>query len=396
VLLGASTQTVANNVVATGLDVVAAGEGPALAGKRVGLLAHAASVTRDGRHAIDVLRAAQARVVRLFTPEHGLRGRAAAGEKVASGTDPESGIAVVSLYGEQGAPQPADLAGLDVLVIDVQDAGVRFYTYLATVSLTLAAAGRAGLRCVVLDRPNPLGGVRVEGPPADGSVPRSLLSRLPGPLVFGLSAGEMTRLMCAAMQPAPPLDVVKVANWRRDTTWQATGLRWVAPSPNLRSAGAAMAYPGTCLLEALNVSEGRGSEDPFAIVGAPWLDAEALARELRIDGYTLTPLRFTPQASAAAPAPKFAGQECRGVRVAADAAGSGSPYRLGVELLSFLRRRHRRELEFRDGGAALDRLVGTKALRERLERGLDPAAIVAADAADIAAFRSARAPYLLY
>ena len=256
----------------------------------------------------------------------------------------------MSLYGEKGAPQAADLAGLDALVIDLQDAGVRFYTYLATVSLTLEAAGRAGLRCVVLDRPNPLGGVRVEGPPADGSVPRSLLSRLPGPLVLGLTAGEMARLLTASMQPAPTLDVVKIANWRRDMTWGDTGLRWVAPSPNLRSAGAAMAYPGTCLLEAMNVSEGRGSADPFAVIGAPWLDAEMLARELRIPGYTLTPLRFTPHASPAAPAPKFAGEECRGVRVAPDAAASGSPYRLGVELLSFLMRRHRRELQFRDGG----------------------------------------------
>lgn len=381
--------------VRAGLDVVAAGHGPDLGGKRIGLVAHGASVTRDGRHAIDVLREAGVKVVRIFAPEHGLRGQAAAGETVDSHVD-TSGIPVVSLYGAKGAPEAADLAGLDALLIDVQDVGVRFYTYLATMGLVLEAAGRASLPCVLLDRPNPLGGARMEGPLPDGVVKRSLLNRLPGPLVHGLTAGEMARLLASDLKPAPALAVVKNEGWSRSMLWSGTGRPWVPPSPNLRTAEAAAAYPGTCLLEVTNVCEGRGTDAPFLMIGAPWVDADALAREVKAPGYAFEPIRFTPTASAASPSPKFRDVECRGVRVSVDDGLSASPYRLGVELLVWLRRRHAKELEWRDGGLALDRLTGTQALRKRLEAGLDPEAIVAADAKDLAQFARSRGPALLY
>ncbi len=380
----------------SGLDAVVAGRGLKLAGKRIGLVCHGASVTLDGRHAIDALRAAGVVVVRVFAPEHGMRGQAAAGEAVSSGTDPASGVSVVSLYGTKRAPDAEDLRGLDALVFDVQDVGVRFYTYLATVSLALEATGRAGLPCILLDRPNPLGGARVEGPVADGSVPRSLLSRLPGPLVHGLTAGEMVRLLVSTMNPAPPLEVQKLENWRRDLLWPQTGRAWVPPSPNLRTAEAALAYPGTCLLETTNVSEGRGTEAPFLLFGAPWLDAAALAREVRVRGYSLAATRFMPVAGPSAPSPKYRGVECQGIRVAVTAPANASPYLLGVTLVYWLRRRHPKDLEWRDSGAALDRLLGTKRLRERLEAGLEPAAIVAADTVDIEDFMRTRRSVLLY
>lgn len=259
--------------VRVGLERVAAGETQALAGKRLGLIVHAASVTADGRHAGEVLRERGLNVVRLFSPEHGLRGQAAAGESVAEDRDPVSGLPVVSLFGERRKPTPADLAGLDALVFDLQDAGVRFYTYASTLILALEAAADAGLDFIVLDRPNPLGGERIEGPISAprNVVPASFLNLAPGPLVHGLTLGEMARYVNAHRERPARLTVVPMTGWTRRMTWADTGRPWVPPSPNLRSAEAALAYPGTALLEATNVSEGRGTESPFLLLGAPWL-----------------------------------------------------------------------------------------------------------------------------
>ena len=300
-------------IVGVGLEQVVASKGEPLRGRRVGLLGHAASLTADGRHAIDALRDAGVSVVRLFGPEHGLRGSAAAGEKVASGVDAPSGLPVVSLYGERNKPGAGDLAGLDALVVDLQDAGVRFYTYASTMLLCLEAAADAGVEVVVLDRPNPLGGERVEGPERDPAMPFSMVSAAPGPLVHGLTLGEMARLANARRATPGRVQVVSMTGWTRRMTWPDTGRPWVNPSPNLRSAEAALAYPGTCLLEATNATEGRGTDAPFLLIGAPWVKPEALAREAATPGFALDPAEFTPAASPAAPAPKLLGVACRGV-----------------------------------------------------------------------------------
>lgn len=381
--------------VRVGLEEVEAARGGALRGKRLGLVVHGASVTTDGRHAVDVLRGQGLDVVRLFSPEHGLRGLAGAGVKVAGGVDPQSGLPLVSLYGDKSKPDPGDLAGLDALVIDLQDAGVRFYTYSSTMLLCLEAAAAAGVEVVVLDRPNPLGGERVEGPHRDRPdvVPLSLVSRAPGPLVHGLTFGEMARL--AAAQGARParLTVIPMRGWRRAMTWTDTGRPWVNPSPNLRSAEAALAYPATALLEATNLTEGRGTEAPFLLLGAPWLDGARLASSVAVPGFMLEPASFTPRASEAAPEPKHRDQACAGIRVRVSDAALASPYALGVTLLHALRREP--EFRWRRPGA-LDWLVGTPRLREALERGDSVQAILEADAADIEAFRKARAGVLLY
>ncbi len=396
-----AAQASAAPVVEVGLERLAAERGGALRGRRVGLVAHAASVTRDGRHAIDVLRAAGVVVARVFAPEHGLRGAAAAGEHVASGVDPVSGLRVISLYGERQRPRLEDLRGLDALVVDLQDAGVRFYTYAGTLMLCLEAAAEAGVELVVLDRPNPLGGERVEGPPADsppaGRTP-SLLSMAPGTLVHGLTLGELARFVNARLAPRARLRVVPLRGFRRAMTWNDTGRAWVAPSPNLRSAEAALVYPGVALLEATNLSEGRGTDTPFLLLGAPWL-SPATARELAavlasVAGLTCEPARFTPRASPAAPEPKHAGVECAGLRLRVSDARALSPYALGVRLLHALRRLP--GFEWRDGGAALERLMGTRALRLALERGEAPEDILQGDEAGRATWRRARAAALLY
>ena len=347
-----------------------------------------------GRHAVDVLRERGLHVVRLFAPEHGLRGQAAAGESVEGGRDPASGLPVVSLYGDRRQPGPADLAGLDVLVFDLQDAGARFFTYVSTLILALEAAADAGIEFVVLDRPNPLGGERIEGPasaPRD-AVPASFLNLAPGPLVHGLTLGEMATYVNARLAKPARLTVIPMEGWKRSMTWADTGRPWVPPSPNLRSVEAALAYPGTALLEATNVSEGRGTESPFLLLGAPWLDVSGVV--VSVPGFRLEPVRFTPRSSPAALQPKQEDQECRGLRVLVTDPAKVEPYRLGISLLAVLARQ--RGFEWRDDGDALTRLVGTPRLIEDLRAGKAVEEILAADAADHAAWRRDRRPALLY
>lgn len=387
--------------VTVGLERIAAGgETSGLAGKRLGLVVHAASVTADGRHAIDVFRDHGLEVVRLFSPEHGLRGRAAAGEAVADGRDPVSGLPVVSLYGEKRQPAPEDLEGLDALVFDLQGAGVRFYTYVSTLILCLEAAIEGGIDFVVLDRPNPLGGERIAGPVAAPRevVPASFVSMAPGPLVHGLTMGEMARLVNGRRPKAERavLRVVAMKGWTRAMTWVDTGRPWAAPSPNLRSADAALAYPGVALLEATNVSEGRGTGAPFLILGAPWVDPERLRSAVvgRTPGFELTATRFTPRASPAAPSPKYLDEECSGLEARVIDPAAAEPFRLGLILVEALAREP--DFAWRRGGEALTWLLGTPRIGEDLAAGKPVDEILAADAADHEIWHTERQSALLY
>jgi uncharacterized protein YbbC (DUF1343 family) len=383
--------------VQVGLERVEADGGRPLVGKRVGLVAHAASVTADGRHAIDVLRTLGVDVRRLFGPEHGLRGTAAAGANVESGKDAASGLPLVSLYGERTKPRVEDLAGLDVLVVDLQDAGVRFYTYASTMLLCLEAAAEAGVEVVVLDRPNPLGGSRVAGPLRDSpeDLPVRLVNMAPGPLVHGLTLGEMARYANARRSARARLTVVPMTGWKRSMTWADTGRAWVPPSPNLRTAEAALVYPGTCLLEATNVTEGRGTDAPFLLLGAPWLRTEPMLAALEPPGLRLETTSFVPAASEAAPEPKHLGERCRGFRVHVEDAAAVRPYAFGIALLAALRSTQP-DLRWVRDGEWLDTLLGTRTVRRALERGDAATAILAADEPGLESFRRDRETSLLY
>jgi uncharacterized protein YbbC (DUF1343 family) len=392
----AAALLLASPSVHVGLERLEAEGGKSLVGRRIGLVAHGASVTADGRHAVAVLRGLKLDLRRLFAPEHGIGGGAAAGETVESGRDPASGLPVVSLYGAKRKPTRDDLRDLDVLVIDLQDAGVRFYTYASTMMLCLDAAAEAGIEVDVLDRPNPLGGDLVEGPLADpASVPTSLLSMAPGPLVHGLTLGEMARLLNARRPKPAPLRVVAMDGWRRFMLWRDTGRSWVAPSPNLRSADAALAYPGTCLLEATNVSEGRGTESPFLLIGAPWMDVRSLLTRLQAPGFRWEAETFTPLASAAAPEPKYVGSVCKGLWVRPESSAPIRGYGMGLALLHELRALQP-EFHFLRDGAAVDTLLGTKSVRAALERGEATDDIQKRDQPAIEEFRRERGAALLY
>jgi uncharacterized protein YbbC (DUF1343 family) len=383
-------------VVQVGLDVLETENPPRLKGKKVGLVLNAASVTADGRSGVDVLPKLGVEVVRLFTPEHGLQGRVADGATIADSKHARTGLLIVSLYGEKKKPAPEDLEGLDALVFDLQDAGVRFYTYVSTLILCLEAAGEAGIELVVLDRPNPLGGDRVEGPASEprDAVPESFVNMAPGPLVHGLTLGEMARFVNDSRSKPVKLTVIPMKGWSRAMTWADTGRSWIAPSPNLRDPEAALAYPGVALLATTNVSEGRGTDTPFLLLGAPWVKGADLVATVSAPGFSLEAATFTPQASESAPDPLYKGVECAGARVKVTDPKAARPYALGVALLHALRGQP--GFEWRDGPDALDQRLGTRKVREALERGDTVEAIVQADAAAIEAFKAQRKSALLY
>jgi uncharacterized protein YbbC (DUF1343 family) len=383
-------------LVRVGLDQIEADHGGVLKGKKIGLIAHAASVTIDGRRSVDTMRLLGVEVVRLFAPEHGAQGNAAAGEPVGDEVDPIARVPVVSLYGARTKPTAEDMKGIDALVFDLQDGGVRFYTYVSTMILALQAASEAGVDFVVLDRPNPLGGERVEGPESDPRdvVPESLVNTAPGPLVHGLTAGEMAQFVNASLAKPARLTVIPMKGWKRSMSWADTGRAWIAPSPNLRSPEAALVYPGVALLEGTNVSEGRGTDTPFLLLGAPWLKPEAVMPALPASGLAFEVATFTTAASAAAPEPKYAGQACAGIGITVKNAAAVTPYRLGVGLLHTLK--SQAGFEWLKEGEAIDRLAGTRKLRAAIDRGDSVDAIVAADLPAIEAFRKARQKSLLY
>ncbi len=360
-------------------------------GKRIGLVTHAAGRARDGRSTVEVLASEEAkkagvRLVALFSPEHGIRSDADA--KVADHTDPVTGLTIRSLYGENRRPRSEDLANLDALVVDLQDVGTRFYTYLTTVAYLQPEAARAKIPVVVLDRPDPIGGSRIEGPLADAdrmsfTVPHTI------PVRYGMTPGELARLYNAELRIGARIEVVKMRGWTRGLWYDETGLEWVNPSPNMRSLTAASLYPGIGLLETTNLSVGRGTDTPFEVIGAPWLDGGRLAAVLggrKIPGATFTPIHFTPTSST------FVGERCGGVRLAVIDRDALRPVALGLEIAVALRDLY--PLDW-DRGKFLTLLANRDTL-ERLAAGETADAIVRSWEAPLEKFRERRARYLLY
>jgi len=281
--------------VESGLEVLLDRHLPWLRGRRLGLLAHQASVTRDLAHAAQLLRDLRGvRLARLFAPEHGLWGAAQDHAPVASTRDQVTGLEVWSLYGERRAPTPETLAGLDALVVDLQDIGARYYTFVWTLALAMRECARAGVRVIVLDRPNPLGGDRVEGNVPDPAF-ASFVGLYPLPARHGFTIGELARRFVLEEGIRCDLTVARMRGWRRAMLWEDTGLPWVPPSPNMPTPDTARVYPGGCLIEGTNLSEGRGTTRPFEWIGAPYLDGHRYAAAL--DAMSLPGVRFRPAAS---------------------------------------------------------------------------------------------------
>jgi uncharacterized protein YbbC (DUF1343 family) len=392
--------------VETGLEVFTA-TGSDFAGlprgARVGLLAHAASIDRRGRHAAErIARATPLRLRRLFAPEHGIEGEAQDMEPVGDTNAPEHGLRVISLYGDDEAslrPTREHLEGLDAVVCDLQDVGSRYYTFVYTISYVMEAAGEAGIPVVVLDRPNPIGGTRVEGPVLEPAL-ASFVGRYPIPVRHGMTPGELATLFRDAFGVRCDLRVVPLAGWSREAEFDATGLPWVPPSPNMPTLGTARVYPGGCLIEGTNLSEGRGTTTPFELVGAPWLDARALAAapELAaLDGVAFRAAGFRPMFQ------KHAGRACGGVQVLVTDAETFRPFETFLAVIAAARRLdaeafdwRREPYEFETERLAIDLLLGRADLRSLLQQGAGPDEMRRSWEADLERFRRERQRFLLY
>lgn len=319
--------------VLTGIDVLVRDGFGLVRGSRAGLVTNHTGLTRDGRATIDALHGApDVSLQALFGPEHGLRGEV--DEHVADGRDEKTGLPIWSLFGARTRPTPAQLAGLDTLVFDIQDIGCRFYTYLSTLGHVLEAASGAGLRVVVLDRPNPIGGLAAEGPLADADA-LSFVAYHPIPVRHGLTLGEMARLLHAEKSLTGPLEIVPCEGWERGDWYDATGLIWTNPSPNMRRLTAAALYPGVGLLEFTPVSVGRGTDTPFEIFGAPYIVPREFAGALNAEslpGVRFVPCRFTPTASV------FSGEACGGVQILVTDRDRLNAVQVGLTLAVTLRR----------------------------------------------------------
>ncbi|MBM4288941.1 MAG: DUF1343 domain-containing protein, partial [Deltaproteobacteria bacterium] len=373
--------------VQSGLDVLATQGFAPLVGKNLGVITNHTGRSASGRSIVDLLRSAPGVKLRaIFSPEHGLTGHL--DEKISSSRDPATGLPVYSLYGEVKKPTPEMLRGLDALVYDIQDVGVRFYTYITTMAYAMEAAAAHDLDFYVLDRPNPITAGVVQGPVLEPGL-KSFVGYFPLPVRYGLTVGELAHLFNRENRIGARLQVIKMSGYRRDAWFDQTGLTWTPPSPNLRSLTQTILYPGVALVESANVSVGRGTPSPFEVVGAPWISGEQLARYLsarQIPGVSFTPTNFMPTSS------RHRGQKCQGVRLhLTDRQTLDSPS-LGIELAAALYTLYPGEFQ-------LDRNLGMIGSREALadlKSGLDPREIKQRWQQDLNTFLKTRQAYLLY
>jgi uncharacterized protein YbbC (DUF1343 family)/CubicO group peptidase (beta-lactamase class C family) len=373
--------------VASGIDVLRASGFAVLRGKRVGLVTNHTGVARDGATTIDLLHDAKdVTLVRLFSPEHGIRGILDAA--VPSTTDEKTGLTIYSLYGDTRRPNAVMLEGLDTIVIDLQDIGARFYTYMTTMAYVMEEAAKRRIAVVVLDRPNPINGFQIEGPTIDRAA-LGFTSYFPMPVRHGLTLGELARLFNGENRIGADLTVVAAKNWIRDQWFDSTGLPWVNPSPNMRNLIQATLYPGIGAIEGSNVSVGRGTDTPFEQIGAPWIDGVALSDALNarnLPGIRFYPVRFTPSSS------KYANESCGGVFMVVTDRLAIHPVRVGLEIAAMLHKLYsvKYQLEM------TERLFGLKEGAARILAGEDPSAVAGSWAAGEARWRLIRNKYLLY
>lgn len=373
--------------VLTGIDVLEAEKFESLNGLRVGLITNHTGRNRTGKSTVEIFREAPGvRLDKLFSPEHGLYGDV--DRKVSSFVDPNTGLTVHSLYGQTRRPTPEMLEGLDALVFDIQDIGARFYTYISTMGYAMEEAAKAGIRFIVLDRPNPINGDQVEGPVLE-SHRLSFTGYFPMPVRHGMTVGELAMLFNEENRLGARLEVVKLEGWRRSLWLDETSLPWVNPSPNIRNLGQATLYTAVGLLESTNLSVGRGTDTPFEIFGAPWINATRLTRTLqkrKLPGLKIIPAHFTPSDN------HYRGKRCHGVRVELTDRSRLRTVAAGLEMARAVARLY-------PGRFQLDKLVGmtgSEAVVKAIQRGDSVARILENEQEALRNFLQIRQRYLLY
>jgi uncharacterized protein YbbC (DUF1343 family)/CubicO group peptidase (beta-lactamase class C family) len=386
---GVQTQSSAQPpaVTWTGIDRLQADRFARLRGKRIGLLTNQTGRSRTGARTIDLIEAApRVKLAAVFSPEHGIYGDVE--ESVPSSLDSRTGVMIHSLYGTQFRPTPEMLKNIDTVVVDLQDIGTRFYTYVTTMGYMLEEAARHNISVMVLDRPNPITGEQVEGPIMDRSF-SGFTGYFPMPVRHGLSIGELARLFAGENRIRVNLSIVEMTNWHRRCWFDETGLMWVNPSPNIRSLNQALLYPGIGMIEGTNISVGRGTDTPFEKLGAPWIDGIRLAAELnqrKLAGVRFYPIDFTPEAN------PYSGQICHGVSLLVTERSAFKPVRTGLEIAAALYRLHPQL--YRLDAARI--LLGSQDSIDRIRAGEDPALIAKSWSADESQWRQLCKPYLLY
>ena len=380
------------STVRVGIETFLADVPRALRGKRVGLITNQSGIDRSRTSDIDLIaKHKHLKLVALLAPEHGIRGTVEAGETVSNETDPRTGVPIYSLYmSEDRGPTPEMLKNVDVLVYDLQEVGGRTWTYVSTMALSMQAAARKGIPFVVLDRPNPIGGEIVEGALLDPKF-KSFVGMYPIPARHGMTVGELATLFNRKYGIGVDLIVARVKNWRRSQWFDETGLPWVNPSPNLRSLAALTSYPGSVYFEGTNLTEGRGTDRPFEQIGAPWLNAQEVARvmnERRLPGIRFEAMTMTVSPTAA----KHKGQSIPAIRFAVTDRRAYRPVRTSLLLIDEIRRQHPREFAWT---ATIDRLTGSDKVRLAIEGGR-LASLLEEWEREAAEFRESRKPFLLY
>ena len=364
-------------------------------GKRIGIITNHTAYDRDGRFIVDVFKSMPGATVKsLFSPEHGLWGTAPDGKKINSQTHPDYNLTVYSLYGKTQKPTSDMLRDIDVLIFDIQDIGARFYTYIYTMSLAMEAAAENGKTFVVLDRPNPINGTRVQGNILEPSL-ASFVGLYPIPVRHGMTAGELAKMFneqgWLSGRIKAELVVIPMEGWRRRMWYDQTGLRFIKPSPNMPDIETAAIYPGLCLLEGTNVSEGRGTNMPFRQFGAPWIDSKLLAKRLNalnLPEMRFEPVRFTPTSS------KYKGRECHGVRILVSDRDRLEPYFSGIRIINEICRMYPDQLKWRAGH--FDRLCGTSKIRDAITSNSSLDVLQNKWQKELESFMKIRGGYLIY
>jgi uncharacterized protein YbbC (DUF1343 family) len=388
--------------VQVGAEVLLRSQFDLIRGKRIGIVTNHSAILHNRTHLVDALVSrGDVTVAALFGPEHGIRGQAPDRKGVKDQLDPQSKIPIYSLFGKTIKPNSRMLKGIDILVFDIQDVGARFYTYTTTLALTMEAAAEQGIPYVVLDRPNPIGGLHTEGPLLDLRF-RSFVGWFPFSIIHGLTVGEIAQLISAEGwlkdSVRPQLHVVKMKGWKRAYYFDDTDLPWIKPSPSIRSLHTALVYPGTCLIEGTNVSEGRGTEHPFEFVGAPWVESKILLEELKafnLPGVTFKAITFTPRSTATVTTDsKFEGVACHGVSLKVIDRGRFLAVKAGLCIVSAFQKLY--PGDFRIKSRRFDELVGVDSVRRALLRGDSPLSIYAEWTSSLKGFGKLRKRYLSY
>lgn len=393
-----------NDELKTGAEKLIENEFGFLVGKNVGIITnHTATV--DGKHIADILHEAEeVNVVSLFGPEHGIRGDAPAGDKIDFEIDENTGLPVHSLYGDIRKPTPEMLEGIDVLIFDIQDIGPRFYTYISTMGMGMEAAAELGLSYMVLDRPNPLGGELVEGHVREDGF-ESFVGYFPIPVTHGLTVGELAIMAKEEgwLEGVENLDlhVVQMENWSRDQLWPELGLDWNPPSPNIPDFETALIYPGACYFEGLSVSEGRGTTEPFILLGAPWADGEVLADDLNardLPGLSFEPATFTPEEIPhMATRPKHLGVELQGIRYVVTDMHTVRPVEAGMHVIhAFFQQAPDDEIEDFFTKERIGRLAGTDRVYNMFRDGATAEEVISSWQEELAEYDIMRRQYHLY